>query len=165
MTLGQYAVAVGAKPRWVQNARAVLELRGGYTARSARILGLARELSESMDIPLVRAYALARTALAAWPAERRWIEESVDGAIRLEIDIERYLSVFSTRLSLALTSYAERTRGPRSRRRDPITAAREYGHDPTLLELSARMSPAQRLRRLDGMSEFFRRTRRVADGR
>lgn len=163
MTLGQYAVAVGAETRWVQNARAVLGLRGSYTVRAARILGLARELSETTGMPLVRAYALARTALAAWPANRRWTHESADGAICLDVDIERYLSAFATRLSIALTTYAERTRGPRAaRRRNAMEAAREYGYDLTLLEQSARLTPAQRLRRLDEMSEFFRRTRRAA---
>jgi hypothetical protein len=160
MTLGQYATAVGAAPRWVQNARAILKLRGRYDDDTARILGLARELTDTAGIPLVRAYPIARNALTAWPAERAWIHANADGSVSVVIDLERYLSAFSTRLSLARAAYAERTRGPRrARRRDPVAAAREYGYDVTLFDESAKLTPAERLRRLDQMSEFFRKAR------
>jgi hypothetical protein len=160
MTLGQYATAVGAAPRWVQNARAILKLRDRYDEATARILGLARALSDAAGIPLLRAYDFARSALAAWPTTREWAHSNADSSVRIVIDIERYLSTFNTRLSLARAAYAERTRGPRrTRRRDPVAAASEYGYDVSLIDESAKLTPAARLRRLDQMAEFFRATR------
>src|SRR4051812_5853041 len=130
MTLGQYATAVGATPRWVQNARAVLKLHDRYEENTAKTLGLTRELSETTGMPLMRAYDVARAALADWPRNQTTSHGNADGSVRIVMDLERYLSAFATRLSLAHSVYAERARGPRRhRRRDPLKAAREYGYD------------------------------------
>ncbi len=162
MTLGQFATAVGAAPRWVQNARAVLRLRGPYTDEGARRLGLARALSDASGMPLVNSYPIARTALAAWPHDREWIHGNADGSVRVVIDLERYLAAFAVRLSLARTSYAEQTRGRRRLRpRNPMVAARQHGVDVTLFDESLKLTPAERLRRMDQMSEFFRTARVV----
>jgi len=164
MTLGQFATAVGATPRWVQNARAVLKLHGRYSDDTARTLGLARELADATGMPLMRAFPLATSALAAWPAERQWTYANVDASVRMTIDLQRYLSAFSTRLSLARSAYQERRRGPRpARSRNPVAAATEYGWDVTLFDESFKLTPVQRLRRLDEMSEFFRRAHRVSE--
>ena len=162
MTLGQFATAVAAPPRWVQNARALLQLGGRYNDEGARRLGLARALSEATGMPLVRAYSIARTALAAWPASREWSHGNADGSVQVVIDLERYLGAFAVRLSLARTSYAERKRGRRNpRARDPILAARQYGVDVTLIDESLKLTQLERLRRMEEMSEFFRSARVV----
>ena len=160
MTLGQYATAVGAPPRRVQNARGVLRLRGRYDERGACELGLALTIADATGMPIVRAWPAARSALAAWPDAREWACGAEDGSVRVVIDLERYQSAFTARLSLARESYAERRRGrPRARARNPIAAARAYGIDLTLIDESMELSPAQRLRRMDEMSEFFRMVR------
>ncbi len=108
MRLGQFAVIVGASPRWVQNARAVLGLRGRYTEQGARQLGLAREIRQVTGMPLRRAWRLAPEALAAWPGRREWVHEGREASVRLVVDLERYLSNYAVRLALARTRYAER---------------------------------------------------------
>lgn len=163
MTLGQFAVIVGASPRWVQNARAVLGLRGPYTDEGARRLGLAREIRDGTGVPLRRAWRLAREALAAWPAQREWVHEGQAASARLVVDIARYLSSYAVRLSLARTRYAERRRGRRPRRpHDPVAAAKAYGVDISLLEENLKRSPEERLRNLDQEAEALR-TLRVAE--
>jgi len=155
--LGQFAVIVGASPRWVQNARAVLGLRGRYTEQEARQLGLAREIRQVTGMPLRRAWRLAPEALAAWPGRREWVHEGREASVRLVVDLERYLSNYAVRLALACTRYAERRRGRMPRRpRDPVAAAQAYGVDLSLLQESLKLSPEERLRRLDEAYEFFR---------
>jgi len=155
--LGQFAVIVGASPRWVQNARAVLGLRGRYTEQGARQLGLAREIRQVTGMPLRRAWRLAPEALAAWPGRREWVHEGREASVRLVVDLERYLSNYAVRLALARTRYAERRRGRMPRRsRDPVAAAQAYGVDVSLLQESLTLSPEERLRRLEEAYEFFR---------
>jgi hypothetical protein len=43
--------------------------------------------------------------------------------------------------------------------RNPIAAARKHGVDVTLFDESLKLTPAERLQRLDQMSEFFRTAR------
>ncbi len=156
MTLGQIAAVVDATPRWVQNASAILRLRGPYDDERAKRLGLARLLAEATGMPLMRAWPAAGDALAVWPRAREWVQGTPDGSVRVVIDLERYLSAFAARLAVARTSYEERTRGPRRRRpRNAMAAARAHGVDVTLFDESLKLTPAERLRRLDQMSEFF----------
>ncbi len=160
MTLGQFAVVVGASPRWVQNALSVLGLPRRYTPEAARVLGLARELREQTGMPLGRAYPLAKKALARWPGEE--IVRLTDDAspVGLVVDLKLYLSVWAARLSLSRTRYAERARGrPRKRRKGGIEGAREYGVDISLLEESLRLTPAERLKRLDENVAFVKSLR------
>jgi hypothetical protein len=146
----------------VQNARAVLRLRGPYTEQGARRLGLAREMHEATAMPLRRAWRLAQDALAVWPGQREWVHEGREASARIVVDLTRYLSNYASRLSLARTRYAERRRGRRPRRpRDPIAAARAYGVDISLLVENLKRTPEERLRTLDEMSEFFRTARIV----
>src|SRR3989442_6620200 len=135
MTLGQFATAVGASPRWVQNARAALGLRAGYDPEGARRLAFARLLNRTSGMPLREVYRLAKTALAAWPAARIWTRDGPEGACALTVDLERFLSDFAVRLSLARSFYAERRRG-RPRRRHGVALAKWYGLDLNLLEAS-----------------------------
>lgn len=162
MTLGRFALIVGAPPRWVQNAIAQLGERTRYTEDSARRLGLAREIREVTGMSLRRAWRIAREALEAWPAKRTWVTDRPGGSVRVFVDVERYLSGYAARLSLARARYAERRRGRIPRRpRDPLAAARAYGVDVDLLRESLRRSPAERLRQLDADVEFVRGLRVV----
>lgn len=45
--------------------------------------------------------------------------------------------------------------------KDPVTIAREYGFDISLLQANVRRTPAECLRQLDAMLDFVRRARRV----
>lgn len=67
------------------------------------------------------------------------------------INRDRFLTVFAPSLSRARELYVERRRGRPSNapRLHGMKAAVEYGVDITLLEHSLRLTPAERLRRLD----------------
>ena len=160
LTLGQYATAVGAPKRWVQNAHAVLGLGTEYTAEGARRLAFARLLKETGGTRLADGYALASPALASWPAQRAWTYAGPGGAAEISVDLERFLSDCNVRLSLARSWYAERRRGrpPKTRRRG-VAWAKWYGVDVTLLETSLRLTPAQRLDRLGEAAAFLRGVR------
>src|SRR5262245_49577207 len=125
MTLGRFATIVGAPGKWVQNARTALGLsRHRYSEDEARRLGLAREVSTATGMDLKRAWAMAGSALAAWPEKKAWEWEAPEASVRIVIDLERYLSSYAMRLSLSREWYAEKQRGrPRKRVRDPIAAA------------------------------------------
>jgi len=160
VTLSQFGSVVGAEPRWVQNAMASLGLPAQYTVTVARRLALARLVRESCGMPLVEAYPLAARALAGWPLRRHWERASPDGALRIVIDLERFLSTFTARLSVARARSPGRTRG-RPRRTDlrGIALAREHGVDLGLLRASLRRTPEERLRRLDDDLAFVRSMR------
>ncbi|HEX9580652.1 MAG TPA: hypothetical protein VF970_06050 [Gemmatimonadales bacterium] len=160
MTLGQFATAVGAPPRWVQNAFQALGLPARYNQELARRLAFARAVKEACGMPLRQAFPLAEKALAGWPKQRVWRLDGPDGAVKVEIDLARFLSTCTVRLSLARCWYAERRRGrPPKRRRRGIAWAKWYGVDVSLLEASLKLTPEERLRRLDEALEFFRRVR------
>lgn len=158
MTLGQFAVAVGAPKRWVQNAYAALRVPAGYDEARARRLAFARMVKQACGMPLGRAYQLAEHALAVWPAEKVWTHRGPDGAVAVSVELERFLSDFAARLSLARSYYAERRRG-RPRRRRGLALAKWYGVDVSLLESSLRRTPDERLRSLDANVEFIRSIR------
>lgn len=160
MKLGQFAVAVGAPARWVQNAFQALGLPARYTPELARRLSFARAVKAACGMPLRQAFPLADDALARWPQHRTWELDAPDGVVRMTLDLERFLSDCAVRLSLARCWYAERRRGrpPKTRRRG-IAWAKWYGVDVSLLQASLRLTPEQRLERLDEAVEFFRKAR------
>jgi hypothetical protein len=156
MSLGRFATVVGASPRWVQNALQALELPRAYDEGSAKALGLARVLQESFGLPLVAAHPLAIEALESWPEVRVWRKEDPAAVVALEVDLERYLSGYASRLALARNWYAERRRGrPQTRRKRGIVGAAEHGVDIGLLKAALERSPEERLRQLDEDVEFL----------
>jgi hypothetical protein len=162
MTLGQFATAVGAPKRWVQNAFQALGLPAVYTEPLARRLAFARTVKEACGMPLRRAFPLAEEALARWPAHRTWEHRDPDGAVRVVIDLERFLSDYAVRLSLSRTYYAEKRRGrPRKRKLRGIALAKWYGVDVSLLVESLKRTPEERLRLLDEAVEAFKSMRIV----
>jgi len=163
MTLGQFAVTVGAEKRWVQNALRVLGVREPYSFDLARRLAFAKLLKDGFGISLVRGFPLAGDAIAAWPGTRTWEYEGPEGMGKIVVNVERFLSDCTVRLSLSRTFYAEKPRGrPPKRRRRGLALAKWYGVDISLLEESLKLTPADRLKRLDENVEFLRRMRVVA---
>ncbi len=151
MTLGSFAIAVNAPPKWVQNAHAVLGIAPAYTPERARLFALTRVLERGFDIPLKRAYRMAAETLQAPDRPERWCHLAADGITQIAIDRDRFFTVFLANLSRAREGYAERRRGrPRVlRRAKGVAAAVERGMDVTLIRDSLRRTPAERLRRLD----------------
>jgi hypothetical protein len=157
MTLGQFATAVGATPRWVQNAFAALGLDATYTEPRARRLAFARDLKVACRLPLNRGWVLAPEALAAWPGENIWSLVEPNGVVRVTVDLERFLSTYAVRLSLARCWYAEKARGrPRKGRLKGVAWARWYGVDLSLVQASLCQGVDDRLRRNDEALELFR---------
>lgn len=162
MTLGQFATAVGAPKRWVQNAFQALGLPAVYTEPLARRIAFARAVKEACGMPLRRAFPLADEALARWPVHKTWELREPDGAIRVVIDLERFLSDYAVRLSLSRTYYAEKRRGrPRKRKLRGIALAKWYGVDVALLVESLKRTPEERLRSLDEAVEELKSMRIV----
>ena len=157
MTLGQFSTAVGAPRRWVLNAFATLRLPRRYTEELARRLGLAREVHVATGMPLKRAFTLAPEVLAAWPAQKRWVLDGDGGLVSVTVDLERYLSTYATRLSLARSFYVERQRGrPRKRKLSGIALAKWYGVDLSLVRESLERTPGERLALLEQAAAFFK---------
>jgi len=157
MTLAQFALAVGAGPKWVQNAVATLDLRFTYSEAEARVLGLARVIQATSNMPLRRAYAIAEDALASPTAAKATVvAEAPDGSVQVSVDVPRYLSTFSARVALAGKQRGRVRERPAKSAGGPIQAAREYGIDISLLESNLRRSPEQRLRLASANSDFIR---------
>jgi hypothetical protein len=152
MTLGQFAYALGAPTKWVQNTWAILGLHPVYGEADLWHMALVRLLERAMEVPLKRAYATAQAAIPHPMAQEQSMElELVDeGALDVSIDWARFSSAVLAGLSRARTQYQERRRGrPLKERLHGIAAARAHGIDVSLLRTSLRRSPAERLRTLD----------------
>lgn len=153
MTPARFAITVGADPQWVRNAAAVLGLDVERTPDEACRLGLTRQIHEELGLTLERAWKIAGRALARG-AEASF--RNPDGVARLVIDVDRYRSDFASRLSRARTQHQEGRRGrpPKSDGASAVERARRYGLDISLLQSSLRLSPSDRLRRLDANRDF-----------
>lgn len=165
MTRAQFARSVDADEKWVENSAALLNRRMAYTPQEACWFGLVRLLTRNFEIPVARAATLADRALGESPAARAvHLAGSEDESTFLVLDLARYYSSFTTRLSAALHHAGPARLGrPRSsarrRERDPIARAEAYGVDLTLLREGLRLSPAERLSRLDANVAFLRALR------
>ena len=105
MTLGQFATAVNATPRWVLNALARLGHKRAYSEPLARRLALARYLAEGVGMPLTEAWEVARDVLAL-PMTGVWRRESL-GGVTLTIELGRFYTTYGAHLSLANTCPAQ----------------------------------------------------------
>jgi len=153
MTLGRFAVAVGASPRWVLNALARLRLPRRYGEPLARRLALARFVSEAVGTPLPDALRLADRALKEADPHSTWRLEG-PGGVSLAIELPRFFTTYGAHLALAINRYGERPRGRRpSRRGSAIERAKAYGIDVTLLDSALRRTPEERIR---GVAEHMR---------
>ena len=151
MTLGQFAVAVGASPRWVLNALTRLRVPRRYDEPLARRLALAKTLHDSATLPLPRAWTEAARILAEADYFKDWQYESGDGLVTVRVDLPRFFTNYQVRLAVAHSSHAapkRRGRAP-SRRGSAIERARAYGIDVSLLDSQLAQAPAQRVREMD----------------
>lgn len=162
MTLGRFATAVGASPRWVLNALARLGLPSRYGEPLARRLALARFISGAVQAPLPDALRLADRALGETDPNTTWRLEG-PGGVSLVVDLPRFFTTYGANLALALNSYGEKARGRRpSRRGSAIERAKAYGVDVTLLDSALRHSPQERIRAVAENMEFLSKIRGTA---
>jgi hypothetical protein len=157
MTLGRFAVAVGASPRWVLNALTRLRVPRRYGEPLARRLALAKTLHDSAGRALPGAWETARRILGEADYFKDWQYESGDGLVTVRIDLPRFFTNYQVRLSAAQSSHAAPKRRGRvpSRRGSAIERARAYGIDVTLLDANLAEPTDIRLRRLDGNRRIF----------
>ena len=162
MTLGRFAAAVGASPRWVLNTLARLRLPRRYKEPLARRLALARFISEAVQMPLPEAMRLAERALREANPRDTWRLDG-PGGVALVVDLPRFFTTYGANLALALNAYGEKPRGRRpSRRGSAIERARVYGIDLTLFDSALRRTPEERLRLLAENMQAMRRLRGAA---
>lgn len=160
MTRAQFALAVRGEEKWVENASRLLGRSLSYTVEEAVWLGLVRVFSQEVGLTLSRAVQLADEALG---------HEAQEGTIQLghseqsnatvSIDLARHYSAHAASLSAALDMGGPKRRGrPRARvRRKAVTLERasEYGVDLDLLREGLRLTPGERLERLDQNAQFL----------
>jgi len=162
MTLGRFATAVGATPRWVLNALTRLGVPRRYGEPLARRLALARFVGEAAGTPLRQAFGLAARALKEADPHSTWRREG-PGGVALSVDMPRFFTTYGARLALAANRYGERARGRRPRRRgSAIERAKAYGVDVTLLDSALRRSPEERVRRVAEDMAFLSEVRGTA---
>lgn len=148
----QFASAVGATEKWVDNAGRILGRRLSRTPSDARWLGLVREITQTFETTLVRAGELATRAIQLDPhSPPTPIAASRDGALRLVVDLERYHSRFGVALAAALLDERHH-RGP------PAPRAQRVATSPStvLLGAAARGASVIRLRAFASLSPAAR---------
>jgi hypothetical protein len=162
MTLADVAGLLDAEPKWVLNTLALVgRRRGRYTMTLTRRLAVARAVQVATGMPVGRAFDLAARALRRAAESAPVTLDTGEPHVSITIDLPRLLSSLSIRSALRRTTIAPRQRGrPPRKRRDPVTAAREWGLDTSLLADNLRKSPQERLRELDAMMAFARTVQR-----
>ncbi|WP_325312467.1 hypothetical protein [Longimicrobium sp.] len=159
MTLAQFALAVNADTKWVQNASAGLGVYLAYSEGDARRLGLAKVIHETAGTPLRAAWEMAGPALAADPSAPIVSAESGDGSVRVAVDVDRYLCTFTAWLSRAYLHEPRRRGRPAVRERAPALSAESFGLDVSLIAANMRRPLAERLREADDAAELMNRFR------
>ncbi len=149
MTLADFALLVGATPRWCQNALQTLGRRFSYHWALAQTLGLARLLQQEQNIPLRRAMRDAQRALRESPATVAR-QDDPQGIMALTIDVPRYLTQLALRAARLQHDPPRRRGRPRQRHSaGGIAAAEAYGLDLAALRSGLRLGHAERLEQLD----------------
>jgi hypothetical protein len=166
LTRSQFAAAVRADEKWVENTARVLGRQLAYTPQEARYFGIVRLLANQFGIPVARAARLADEAIEQPPDSHTYVlDESADGSAALLLDLSRYHSGFAAALATALHRGGPRRAGrpvsvrEQERKYDRIGAAERHGVDISLLRQSLTQSPAERLARLDANAAFLRSLR------
>lgn len=172
MTREQFALAVNADEKWVENSARLLGHPLKYSSGEARWIGLIRLFSRGIGLPLKQSARLATEAIRhpEWTRELR-LRNGTSGAAAIVIDIARFHSAHNASLSAALTLAGPRKRGRppggrneahfRVRERptrdttwDVLARAKAYGIDLTALRDGLNETPAQRLQRLEDNVRF-----------
>ena len=159
MTRSQFAMAVLADEKWVENAGRLMNKKFRYTAAEARWLGLVRVLNQEVGLTLFRAGELADEALRHAPDQKSVIVGGAGGSAAVLIELARFHSAYAAALSAALDLGGARRRG-RPRAAGPqktrmLDRAAEYGVDIDLLREGLRLSPRERLQQLDDNAAFL----------
>jgi hypothetical protein len=159
MTRSQFAMAVLADEKWVENAGRLMDKQFAYTAAEARWLALVRVLNQEVGVTLFRAAELADEALRHAPDEASVIVGRGGGSAAVSIDLARFHSTYAAALSAALALGGARRRGrPRANLRQKartLDRAAQYGVDIELLREGLRLSPRERLEQLDDNAAFI----------
>ena len=165
MTRSQFAIAVLADEKWVENAGRLMARQFRYTAEEARWLGLVRILNQEVGVTLSRAAELADEALRHEAGEASVIVGNAGGSAAVSIDLARFNSTYAAALSAALALGGARRRGrPRAKfpqKSRALDRARQYGVDIDLLREGLRLSPGERLQQLDDNAAFINAIRPV----
>src|SRR3990170_1529404 len=112
MTRAQFAMAVRADEKWVENAGRLLSRRFRYTAAEAQWLGLVRILNQDVGLTLNRSAQVADEALEYPPHTGTIVVgQSDDETAGIAIDIARFHSIAGAALAAALDLGGERRRG------------------------------------------------------
>jgi hypothetical protein len=158
MTLAQVAVAAAADIKWLMNSSALLRRRIRHTALDSRWWGLVRLLTQSLQLPLNAAARAATVSLSDVTGKLVRLDTDPSHSASLQLDVERYGSVFLGNLSRALNHETPKRRGRPTGRSTggPIAAAERYGIDLGLLLSSLERTPAQRLAMLEANAAFVR---------
>ena len=123
MTYGQMAIATRSDRAWLNNAKRLLGKRMHRTPSGARWWGMVRMLSHELGLPLKSAAKAADLVLQPNSAPHRVrLSASLDGAVALRIDLERFHSTANALLASAFAFGKGRSRGrPRKpQRRRPL---------------------------------------------
>jgi hypothetical protein len=166
MMRSQFALAVLADEKWVENTARLLHKRLRYTAEEARWLGLVRVLNQEVGLTLFRAAALTDEALRHPTDEASVVVgRPENGSAGVLIDLARFYSTYAAALSAALDLGGARRRGRRSsvqkKNSGALERAERYGVDTGLLREGLRLSPRERLQKLDENAAFINAIRPV----
>jgi len=154
LSLGQLAIVAGSSTKWIKNAEMLLGISFPRTPSEAVGVGLLHELHSELDLPLSLARDIANKVLST-SGRTSGVPALASGNVRLFVDLNRYRSTFNARLSRALVLGGPKRRGrPRAAASGAIAAALAHGIDLGLLRDSLRLSPAERLARLDANAAF-----------
>ena len=170
MTRAQFALTVRGEEKWVENAARLLGRSFSYTAEEAVWLGLVRVFNQEVGLTLSRAAQLADEALGR-DADEGVIQlgQSEQSNATISIDLSRHYSAHAASLSAALDMGGPKRRGrPLARVRRKVAAlerASEYGVDLELLREGLRLTPAERLERLDQNAQFLNAIHPVREGK
>ncbi|MGH9424150.1 MAG: hypothetical protein ACRD3J_29530 [Thermoanaerobaculia bacterium] len=163
MTRNQFAMAVNADEKWIENTILTLGLALKFTPSNVTWMGLVRVFSHGMGFTLARSAQLATEAIQHAPKTRQAVlghTPGREGAILL--DLARYHSRRNASLSAAIELGGPRRRGrpPRPIRGDALSRARKYGIDVDALRAGLSDSPSTRLERLEQNVEFVNTIRK-----
>jgi hypothetical protein len=165
MTRAQFAMAVLADEKWVENAIRLLGRRTTYTAEAARWLGLVRVFNQEIGVTLSRAAELADEALEHKAhAGTVTVGRKEGSSAGVSIDLDRYHSTYVAALSAAIDLGGPLRRGrPRAtvrRKASALERAAEYGVDIGLLREGLKLSVRERFHQLDENAAFINELRK-----
>lgn len=154
LSLRQLAIVAGSSTKWIKNAEMLLGISFPRTPNGTVGVGLIHELHSELDLPLSAARDIAHTVLATSGRASDVLALS-SGSVRLSIDLNRYRSTFNARLSRALVLGGPKRRGrPTTAASGALAGAAAHGIDLDLLRDSLRLTPAERLARLEANAAF-----------